>query len=61
MKDCYIELTDSYRCNSCAFSGDGKVACANPRIWEEPPRDSYFKSRAEPLTEIEVKSIDEHL
>ena len=60
-KSCYTESTNSYKCDSCVFSRNENIACANPRIWEKPPRDAYFKSRSELLTEVEVKSISDHL
>ena len=50
-----------YKCDECAFSSSESSTCANPNIWEEPPRDSYFKGRDESLTDIEIISIESHI
>ena len=61
MDTCYIERTNSYKCDDCAFSKKDSMGCANPNIWEDPPRDSYYKSRTDGLSIIETESIKKHL
>ena len=50
-----------YKCKNCAFSSDESSTCANPNIWERPPRDSYYKQRGDKLTIVEIESIEDHL
>lgn len=50
-----------YKCGECAFSSDESSTCANPNIWEEPPRNSYFKGKKDSLTSVELISIEDHL
>jgi hypothetical protein len=57
MKDCLDDDGVSYKCDRCAFSKDGFEACANPNIWLDEPRNSYFKARDEDLTMEEKESI----
>jgi hypothetical protein len=61
MDTCRKENGNGYRCNECTFSKDERSVCANPNIWEKPPRDSYFKQRGDNLTIVEIESIDKHL
>ena len=61
MDSCYVERTNSYKCDTCAFSREGNIGCANPNIWEKPPRDSYYKSRTEDINIVEMESIEKHL
>ena len=58
---CRKENGNGYKCNECAFSKDDRAVCANPNIWEKPPRDSYFKQRDASLSVIETESINNHL
>tara|TARA_R110000772_G_scaffold263110_1_gene382683 strand:+ start:437 stop:598 length:162 start_codon:yes stop_codon:yes gene_type:complete len=43
------------------FQKNDRAVCANPNIWEIPPKNSYFKKRGNALSIIEVESINNHL
>lgn len=57
MDSCTNEGGFGFKCNICAFSKKGFIACANPNIWKEDPTDAYYKSKQSDLTAIERESI----
>ena len=61
MKEPCEDLNDNAKCKSCAFTDDKTSTCANPKIWESPPADSYYKHKGAELTGDEITSIEIHL
>jgi hypothetical protein len=61
MDTCRKDNGNGYKCDDCAFSKNDRAVCANPNIWDTPPKDSYFKQIGNALSIIEVESINDHL
>lgn len=58
-KDCYENLFSvKARCDECAFAVETSSRCMCPAIYENPPMDSYFKTKFEPITQLEKETIE---